>query len=81
MEVNVLTNVSLMLPVPLAAALLIPVTAARLQANVVPVVALVAVYVNAVPLVVVAARLPDSAGITFGAATPLRVALVHPFTV
>ena len=39
----VLINASLILPVPLAAELLIPVTAARVQANVVPVVLLVAV--------------------------------------
>ena len=39
----VLINASLTLPVPLAAALLIPVTAARVHANVVPVVLLVAV--------------------------------------
>ena len=41
-EVVVLTNVSFILPVPVAAVLLIPVTAARLQANVVPAVVLVA---------------------------------------
>jgi len=39
----VFTKISLMLPVPLPAALLIPVTAARVHANVVPVVLLVAV--------------------------------------
>ena len=42
-ELVVLIRVSLMLPVPSAAALLIPVTVARLHANVVPAVALVAV--------------------------------------
>ena len=59
----VFNNVSLIFPVPLAAALLIPVTAARLHANVVPVVLLVAVYVKAVPLVAVAVRLLDSTGV------------------
>src|SRR6185295_15533978 len=59
----VFSNVSLIFPVPLAAALLIPVTVARLHANVVPVVLLVAVYVKAVPLVAFAVRLLDSTGV------------------
>ena len=42
-ELVVLTRVSLILPVPLAAALLIPATVARLHAKVVPAVALAAV--------------------------------------
>ena len=42
-ELVVLTNVSLIFPDPLAAALLIPVVAARFQANVVPAVLLVGV--------------------------------------
>ena len=33
------------------------------------------------PLVAVAARLPDNTGIGFGAATPMPVPLVHPFKV
>ena len=70
-----------MLPVPFAAALLIPVTAARLQVNVVPGVVLVGVYVNAVPLVAVADKLLDKTGIAFGAATPLPAELVQLFSV
>ena len=77
----VLTNVSLIFPVPLAAALLIPVTTALLHANVVPDVVLVAVYVNAVPLVAVAVRLLDNTGVVLGAAVPLPAKLVHPFNV
>ena len=61
-EVVEFINVSLTFPVPLAAVLLIPVTVARLHANVVPVVLLVAVYVKAVPLVAFVVRLLDSTG-------------------
>jgi hypothetical protein len=60
-----------MLPVPFAAALLIPVTDARLQVKVVPGMLLVGVYVNAIPLVAVADKLLDNTGIGFGAATAL----------
>ena len=59
----VLTSVSLIVPVPFTAELLIPATAARLHAYVVPDVPLVGVYVNAVPLVAVAVRLLDNSGI------------------
>ena len=58
----VFIRVSLTFPLPFAAALLIPVTAARLHANAVPVVLLVAVYVKREPLVTVAVRLLDSTG-------------------
>ncbi len=75
------TNVSFILPVPFVAALLIPVTAALLQANVVPEVVLVAVYVNALPLVVVAVKLLDRTGIGFGAATPDPAEPAHPLIV
>ena len=68
-------------PVPFAAALLIPGTIARLQVSTAPAVLLAALYVKAVPLVVVAARLPDNCGITFGAAVPLPATLLQPFTV
>ena len=77
----VFTNVSFMLPVPLAAALLTPVTAARLQANVVPDVVLVAVYVKPVPLVAVAVKLLERTGIGFGAATPDPAKPAHPLRV
>ena len=46
----VFTSVSFISAVPVAAALLMPVTAARLHANVVPVVGLEGVYVSGVPL-------------------------------
>ena len=62
-DVVVFTNVSAILPVPLDAALLIPVTAALLHENIVPAVELVAVYENGVPLVAVAERLLDKTGI------------------
>ena len=77
----VLINVSLILPEPLAAALLTPGTAARLQANVAPGVALVAIYVNAFPLVAVADKLLDNTGIELGAAEPLPAWLVQPSSV
>ena len=77
----VLVSVSLILPVPLAAALLIPVTAARVQLNVVPVTELVAVYAKTEPEVAVAAKLLVNAGMGFGAAIPLPDGLVHPFNV
>src|SRR5262245_33770285 len=54
-----------MFPVPLAAALLMPATVARLQANVVPEVLLVALYVNGAPLVADEVKLLDSCGIGF----------------
>jgi len=60
-----LTNVSLMFPVPLAAALLTPLTAARLHANVVPEVLLAAVYVNGAPLVADDVKPLDNCGIAF----------------
>ena len=50
---------------PLAAALLTPLTAARFQANVVPEVLLAAVYVNRAPLVADEVKLLDSCGIAF----------------
>ena len=59
----VLTSVSLIVPVPFAAELLIPATAERLHVNVVPDVLLVGVYINAVPLVAVSVRLLDNSGI------------------
>ena len=74
-------SVSAMAPVPLPAALLIPVTAARVQLNVVPATVLVGVYANAVPLVAVAVRLLVNAGVGLGAAVPLADGLVQPFTV
>jgi len=49
-EAVVFSNTSLTFPVPLPAVLLIPVTAALVQANVDPEVALVAVYANVAPL-------------------------------
>ena len=52
-------------PVPLFAVLLMPVTAERFQANVVPEVLLVGVYVKAVPLVADAVKALDSCGIAF----------------
>ena len=70
-----------MLPVPVAATLLIPVTAARLHPKLVPVVLLLAAYENATPLVAVAVRLLDSTGITLGAATLLPAGLTQPLTV
>ena len=70
-----------MLAVPLAAILLMPAVAARLQANTVPAVLLEAVYVNAVPLAAVPDKLLDTTGVVFGAATALAVALEHPPTV
>ena len=69
------------MPVPVAAELLIPVTAARLHANVVPVVTLVAVYVNGFPVVTAPARLLDNTGNTLGAATALAAGLVQVLTV
>ena len=74
-------SVSFTSPFPLAPALLIPVTAARLQVNVVPVSVLVGVYAKVVPVVMVAAKLLVNAGIDLGAATPLPEGLLHPFTV
>ena len=70
-----------MLPVPFSAALLIPATASRLHANVVPPVVLVAVYVNVVPLVAVADKLLDNTGIVLGAVTLLCGGLVQSFMV
>ena len=49
-----MVSVSLTLAVPLDAGSVIPATNARLQANVAPAVALVAVYVNGVPLQIAA---------------------------
>ena len=80
-ESVVLVNVSLIPFVPVAAALLIPVTAARLHANVVPEIALVGVYVNAFPVVTAAARLLDNTGTALGAAAALAALLLHPLTV
>ena len=77
----VLNNVSFTLPVPLAATLLIPATAARVQLNAVPGVILAAIYLTAVPLVAFADKEPDNTGFTFGAATALASALVQPLTV
>ena len=77
----VLISVSEIEPAPFAAALLMPATVVRLQAIVVPAVALVALYVNATPLVVVTDRLLDKTGIVLGAATSLPAALVQPFIV
>lgn len=54
-----------MFPVPLAAALLMPLTAARLHANVVPEVLLAAVYANGAPLVADDVKLLDNCGIGF----------------
>ena len=77
----VLTNVSEIPPVPFATVLLIPVTDARLQANVVPKVVLAGLYVNAVPLTAVADGLLDKVGTVLGAATPEPPGLVQPLSV
>jgi len=53
-----LLKASLILPVPLPVAGLIPPTAARLHANVVPVVALAGVYPNVAPL-----QIPDAVSV------------------
>ena len=80
-DVVVFTNVSSMFPLPVAAKLLIPETAARLHAKPVPGVVLVAKYVNGVPLLAVVESGMFSVGIGFGAAVALARALVQPFTV
>jgi hypothetical protein len=60
----VLLNASLMLPLPLPVAGLMPPTDARVQLNVVPVVALVGVYPNVDPLQIAAAVRPlDNNGV------------------
>ena len=80
-EAVVLIKVSEIVPAPLAAGLLIPVTDARLQLNVVPEVVLAGVYVNTVPLAALADRLPDKVAISLGAATPVPAKLVEPLIV
>ena len=80
-EAVVLIKVSEIVPAPLAAGLLIPVTDARLQLNVVPEVVLAGVYVNTVPLAALADRLPDKVAISLGAATPVPAKLVEPLSV
>ena len=73
-----LTSVSLILPVPVADPLLIPLTAALDQLNVVPATVLVAVYATDVPEVTVFVRLLLNVGVCFGAAVALAVGLVQP---
>ena len=77
----VFTNVSSTFPVPVAAKLLIPATADRLQVNEVPGVVLVAKKVNGLPLLALVDRGMFNAGIGFGAATPMPSGLVQLLTV
>ena len=77
----VFISVSAILPDPLAAALLIPLTAARLQVNVVPLTELAGVYVNDTPVLALPVKLLVNAGVGFGAVVPLAAGLVQPFTV
>ena len=62
---DVLSRVSFIAPDPLAAGLLIPGTAARLQAKLVPVVPLAGVYVNTLLLATVAVKALVRVGIAF----------------